>query len=511
MKDLVIAGLLIGALALAAWPYVRDRFSSPLAERMENDYSAYQNRFLNGAAAYEFKTPPDGGGVDFAEVKRLLEDQQKAWSAFKTANDDELAALKKKLSDPIAADVVKKINEALDKLGDGIKAATSRADEIEKKLNRPGALGGTQTPEEAKAELKALEKHNIHLRAYAAEKSLPQPALLTIEQFRAGKAAFVKAIRYGERALNNEEEAALKAMSVGNDPDGGYLVPADLAGRMVTKAFDTSPIRQIADVQPTSRDALEGIEDVGEAGAGWVAEMGTRTDSTNPQIGRWRIPVMEQYAMPKATQQLLDDSEVDAEAWLVNKVGDKFGRVENTAFVVGSGVGQPRGFTSYPVAALADSTRTWGTMEYIVTGTNGSLGVGTAAIDKLIDVQTSLKPVFRGNARWVMSRSTVGTTRKLRDGAGSYIWSPPVQAFTPSTLLQAPITEAEDMPAVGTDSYSVAYGDFKQGYQIVDRQSIRVLRDPFTDKPYVKFYATKRVGGGVVHYEAIKLLKFGTA
>jgi len=512
MKEWIVAGLLAAVLVVSAWPLIRDHAFDPLRRQMQTDYSALQKRFLNGTAAAAYETKDDD--FDAAAAKRVLDDLQKAWAAFKTTNDDELKAIKKQVTDPLAADSLKKVNEALDKLGADLKtatkSATERVDDIEKKLNRPSNLQPGQTPDELKKELKSVETHNIHLRAYAAEKRLPTPELVTLEQYRAGKSAFIKACRYGERALTDEEEKALKAMSVGSDPDGGYLVPADLAGRMVTRIYDSSPIRQIADVQPTSRDALEGMEDVGEADSGWVAETGTRTDTTNPQLGKWRIPVHEQYAQPKATQQLLDDAATDVETWLVNKVGDRMARRENTAFVTGDGVGKPKGFTVYATAALNDGTRSWGTLEHIVTGTNASLGVGTAAIDKLIDVQTALKPNFRANARWVMSRANVGTVRKLRDGAGSYIWSPPVQAFASATLLQAPITEAEDMPAVGTGSLSIAYGDFMQGYQIVDRQAVRVLRDPYTDKPYVKFYSTKRVGGGVVNYEAIKLLKFST-
>ena len=512
MKDLVIAGLLVAVLALAAWPHLSGWLAPrPLDRQMRADFSAFQQRLLAGGAFVAYQTK-DG---NFAEIKALLEAQQKAFEEFKNANNAELAAIKKGATDPVAQAAIAKINEAIDKISDGIKAATKsatdRVDEIEKKLNRPGTLlANGMTPEEAKAELKAVERHNVHLRAYASEKGLPQPALITLEQFRAGKAAFIKACRYGERALSDDEEKALKAMSVGSDPDGGYLVPADMAGRMVTKIYDSSPIRQIADVQPTSRDAVEGMEDTGEADSGWVAETGTRTDTSNPQLGKWRIPVHEQYAQPKATQQLLDDAETDVEAWLVNKVGDKLARRENTAFVTGDGVGKPRGFTTYPTAATADALRTWGTLEHIVTGTSASLGVGTAAVDKLIDVTTSLKPAYRQGANWVMSRTLVGDVRKLRDGQGMYIWLPNMQATAPSSLLGHPITEAEDMPAKAADSLSIAFGNFRVGYQIVDRQSIRVLRDPYTDKPYVKFYSTKRVGGGVVHYEAIKLMKFGT-
>lgn len=467
---------------------------------MYADYRAFRARLLSSGAAFETK---DG---NIAEIKSLLQKQGDAFEEHKKAlkeRDDEV----KKLGAARAETETKldKIGKTLDEVADGLKAATKRADEIETRLNRPGALGGGKADDK---EMKALADHNLTRKAWAKDRQAPAPADLSIEEFRAVKAAANKWLRYGAQNLSADEA---KALSVGSDPDGGYWVPADTAGRMVSKIFDTSPIRQIAAVQSISRDALEGVEDINEAGSGgWVAEAGSRSDSSTPQIGKWRIPVHEQYAQPKAAQTLLDDAVVDVEGWLANKVADKLARTENAAFVTGDGVGKPKGFTAYTTAATADASRTWGTLEHIVTGTNASLGVGTAAINKLIDVVTALKPGFRQSATWVFSRSFVGTVRKLTDGSGGYVWLPNMQAGAPASLLGYPITEAEDMPAVGTGSLSVAFGNFAEGYQIVDRLGIRVLRDPYTDKPYVKFYTTKRVGGAVLNFEAIKFLKFST-
>jgi len=297
-------------------------------------------------------------------------------------------------------------------------------------------------------------------------------------------------------------------MSVGSDPDGGYLVTPDTGGSIVTKVYESSPIRQIAAVQLISTDALEGINDLNEANAGWVAEQAARTATTSPQVGKWRIPVHEMYAMPEATQQLLDDSMVDIEAWLAGKVADKLARLEATAFVSGNGVGQPRGFLDYTTAATADATRAWGVLEHLATDTSASFGTDPNGSDKLIELVHKLKEAYRNDARWVMNRAVLGATRRLKDTDGGYIWLPSMEAGQPSSLLGYPVTEAEDMPAIAANSLSIAFGNFRLGYQIVDRQGIRSLRDPFTNKPFVRFYTTRRVGGAVQNFEALKLLKF---
>jgi HK97 family phage major capsid protein len=271
-------------------------------------------------------------------------------------------------------------------------------------------------------------------------------------------------------------------------------------------------MRQIASVQAISTDALEGIEDLGEAGAGYAGEHAQGSDTTTPQVGKWRIPVYIIDTEPKATQSILDDAAVDVEAWLAGKVADKFARFENAEFVAGAT--KIRGITSYTNAADSGSGVTWGTIGYIATGTSADFGstVATTA-DKLIDVVGLLKNAYLPNANWVTRRSVITKIRKFKIGAtvDHYIWQPGLTLGAPETILGYPVKRMEDMPALASDSYSLAFGDFKAGYQIVDRMGIRVLRDPYTAKPYVKFYTTKRVGGGVLNFEAIKLLKFGAS
>jgi HK97 family phage major capsid protein len=296
----------------------------------------------------------------------------------------------------------------------------------------------------------------------------------------------------------------VKTLQVGSDPDGGYLVTPDVTGRVVKKVYESSPIRQLANVQPISTDALEGMEDLGEAGCGYAGEHGTSADTTTPQLGKWRIPVFILDTEPKATQQLLDDASVDVEAWLAEKVSGKFARFENGEFVNGA-ANKIRGFAAgYTMAADDGTGVTWGSIGYVGTGASADI----TSADKIHDLVGALKVDYLPNAKFVTRRTVVTKLRKLKDTTNQYIWQPSLVLGVPETLVGHPLVRAEDMPALAASSKSLAFGDFQQGYQIVDRQGLRVLRDPYTAKPYVKFYTTRRTGGGVVNFEAIKLLHF---
>lgn len=314
------------------------------------------------------------------------------------------------------------------------------------------------------------------------------------------KRAFDAFMRKDERKLNADE---FKALSVGSDPDGGYVVHPDMSGRIVTRIFETSPMRAFASVQTISTDALEGLFDLDEAAAAWVAETQTRDETSTPQLRTYRIPVHELSAQPAATQKLLDDAEINMEAWLADKVADKFARTENAAFVNGNGDGKPRGFLTY-----ASGTTLPGQIERVITGVNGGFAAAPNGGDVLIDALYGLKAPYRANATWFMNRATTKLVRKIKDSDGAYLWSPGIAAGQPATLLGYPVASFEDMPDPATDSLSIAVGDMRAAYQIVDRAGIRVLRDPFTAKPYIRFYTTKRVGGDVVNFEAIKLIEF---
>jgi HK97 family phage major capsid protein len=446
--------------------------------KLLRDFTAFRLKLAGQEALYERKD----GEATIAEVKKILDDQGRAFEEFKkTVNDRESEIKKLGNADGLLEQKLSRINEALDKAADELKASakknSDRLDQIETALKR--------SPKSAEEEKKAASE----LEAKAFRDFARKGGNSSLGDFLAGTQEY-------------------KALSVGSDPDGGYTVLPDMNGRVVQKVFETSPIRQIASVTTISTDALEGREDRDEASVGWVAETGTRTTSNTPQLGRWRIPVHEIYAMPSATQQLLDDSAMNIEQWLADKVADKIARTENTAFVEGNGVGQPRGFMDYSSTNVGDSSRTWGVLENVHTGTSASYGTSSNGADKLISLVHKLKAAYRPGAVFVMNRATLGTTRTLKDGNGSFIWLPSMTAGQNSSLLSFPVVEAEDMDDIAADSRSVAFGNFRLGYQIVDRQGIRVLRDPYSSKPYVLFYTTRRVGGAVLHPEAIKFLKF---
>lgn len=423
------------------------------------------------------------------ELKKLLEEQGTAFAAFKSANDEMQAEIKKLGSaDTITVEKVEKLNAALDKLQDEAK---NRADDIEVKVNRLSlGAGSGDNAEEAKA---------------AAQFSAERGEQIDLEGYKAYKSGFVAYMRKGERLSADER----KAMSVGSDPDGGYTVVPDVSGRMIKRVYETTPMRQVASIVTIGTDRLEGINDLGEGTAGWVGETAPRPATGTPQIGKWEIPVHELYAFPQVTQKLLDDSMFNIESWLADKTADKFARTENAAFLNGDGVGKPRGLLTYPTAVTADATRAWGTFQHVLTGTDAGFGATTNGTDKLIDLVYSVKAQYRQNANFMMSRATVAGVRKLKDGQGNYAWQPSVTALSGGLLLGFNIVEGEDMPAIAADSLSIAFGDFREAYQIVDRVGIRVLRDALTNKPYVGFYTTKRVGGDAIHFEAVKFLKFG--
>jgi HK97 family phage major capsid protein len=439
------------------------------------------------------------------QLKEAIDKIARNFEEFKTENN---RLISKGVKDALAEAKLANLNQAIDDLTGKredlekrFKAEQDLRAELERKLNK-ATINGVADDAEAKSVL----AWNTQIKTLARVRGLPDPADATAEDFRLYKRAQGIYLRKGLDALSTDER---KAMIVGSDVDGGHFVTPDLSGRIVTRVYDLSPIRGIANVQAIGSDALEGIEDLGEADAGWVGEVATRSDTTTPQIGKYRIEAFEMYAQPKASQKLLDDSSVDIEAWLAGKVADKFARVEGAAFVAGNGVGKPRGFTAYTTAATADASRSWGQLEHVVTGANGAFH--TTQADPLFSLIQAFKPHFLNNARWVTRREVIAAIRKFKTSTtNEYIWQPGLQAGQPDRLLGYAIVLAEDMPALSTNGLSMALGDFREGYQIVDRLGVRTLRDPFTDKPYVKFYTIKRTGGAVVNFEAIKFIKFST-
>ena len=353
---------------------------------------------------------------------------------------------------------------------------------------------------------KEVKGFNAALRAEYQSKGKSKPDDLSPEEYTQYKSAFFKlAAGVTIDSLSGDER---KALSAGSDPDGGYLLPHSTVGRMVAKIYEQSTMRQLATVTPISTDKLEGLVDNDEADAGWVAELGSRVDSATPQLGRYEIQAHEMYAMPKISQKLIDDAATDVEGWLAAKVGDKFARVEGAGFTTGNGVGQPRGLFAYPHAQTGDDTRPWGTFESIKSGTNGDFNATTKA-DPLFDLIGAFKPQYLQNASWLMRREVRTKIRKLRGATSDlYLWEPSLQAGQPDRLNGYAVHVDQYVPALGTGSLSLALGDFRAAYTIVDRIGVRTLRDPYTAKPYVAFYSTKRTGGGAVNFEAVKFLTF---
>lgn len=437
------------------------------------------------------------GEVSLVEVKQLLESQGKAFDEFKKANDE---LVKAKADGKAVSDLEAKVS-ALSGAVDKFDEAKAAIEEIQKKLNRPSNDVDAKDAAALKLEVKGF---NLQRKSVAAAAGKVADGMVGEEQYVAYKSAFLKLAAQGTGPLTADE---VKALQSGVDSDGGYLLPASTVGRTIKKLYETSPMREIATVQDISTEAIEGINDNDEAAAGWVGETGSRNETNTPGVGKWRIEAHEMFAAPKATQKFLDDAAVDVEAWLADKVSDKFSRVENNAFIVGNGIAKPRGIAMYDTAAQADDARAWGTLEHVATGSAGAFP-GSNPADVLISLMGALKEGYKEGARWMTRREVITLIRKFKDGQGQYLWQPSLVMGQPNKIMDYPVTVAMDMPALASGSLSLAFGNFKEGYQIVDRVGIRTLRDPYTNKPYVIFYSTKRTGGGVLNFEAIKFLKF---
>lgn len=307
------------------------------------------------------------------------------------------------------------------------------------------------------------------------------------------------------------QDSEIKGMSIGSDPDGGYLVLPVMSANMTQRLHDTSPMRQLARIETINvGDAFEELDDRDEAGATWVGEQEARPATDTPQLGKIRIELNEIYAMPEASQRLLDDADRDLGLWLEGKLVDKFGRSEGAAFVTGDGLKKPRGFLDYAKSTDADATRTPGTLQYVASGGASDFASSNPG-DQLKSLMWSLRAPYRSGAVWLMNSATASKIDKFRDSTGDYLWRPGMTSGAPPSLLGYPVEFDEGMPDVGANAFPIAFGNFKLGYTIVDRPGIKLLRDPYTNKPNVRFYAYKRVGGGLANDDAIKVLKIATS
>jgi HK97 family phage major capsid protein len=299
-----------------------------------------------------------------------------------------------------------------------------------------------------------------------------------------------------------------KAMSTSVAADGGYLVSPRTAETIQGVLRSQASIRALANVVAIDGGTYEVLVDHTEFGSGWATEAAATVETGTPTLDKIAIPLHELSALPKVSQRLLDDVAFDVEGWLAERIGDRFARAEANAFVVGNGVDKPRGFLDH--TKVANATWAWGSIGYVATGTAGAFPASAPA-DVLVDLVYALGARYRANGTFVMNSRTAGRVRKLKDADGRFLWSDGLAAGEPARLLGYPVLIAEDMPDVANDAFAIAFGDFRAGYTIAERPDLRVLRDPFSAKPNVLFYATKRVGGGVSDYAAIKLLRFAVS
>jgi len=443
-------------------------------------------------------TEPDVVSAVVAEIKSLGDNTK--------ANYDELRKTHENLKsvvDNYGEKMTSDIKEQVTKLSEDIVTRqqsldedwNKRADNIEVALQR---LPKNATPAEVKFDEEAMEFYKaakIGQKKEGVTYNDLESIKPDIEEYTEYKKGFEKFLRMkgGMQQMMPEHS---KSLSVGVDPDGGYTVTPAMSSRIITKQYETDPIRQLAATESITTQAIEWMVDWGQAGWGWEAETETGAETTTPTLKKKRIPVHVMYAKPRATQTLLEDSGIDIENWLADKVADRFSRGESAAFVSGNGVGQPRGFLTY-------STGTnYGQVEQVSMGAPAAL-----VADGFIKVKYSLIEQYLNMSSWIMNRSAVADTMYLKDGIGQYIWKPGWDKDSQATIVGLPVRMSTTMPAVAANSLSVALAYWKEAYMIVDRLGITIQRDPYTAKPFVEFYTRKRVGGDVVNFEAIKIGK----
>lgn len=299
----------------------------------------------------------------------------------------------------------------------------------------------------------------------------------------------------------------MKRLSVGVAGEGGLAVPLEIDQRIEATLKSISPIRSIADVVKVGSANYRKLVAVGGFASGWVGESATRPETSTPLFSEIAPSMGEIYANPAATQPMLDDALFDVETWLANEIATEFARAEGVAFVSGNGTGQPKGFLTYPVASTNDATRPFGTLQYVASGAAGAFAAASPA-DKLIDLVHALRAPYRQGAAWVMNSNTISVIRKFKDSTGEFIWRNGLQEGEAATLLGYPVVEVDAMPDIAANSLSIGFGQFRSAYVIAERGETAVLRDPYSNKPFVHFYATRRVGGALVNSEALKLMRF---
>lgn len=411
--------------------------------------------------------------ADASNPATILAELQKTFQAFKDERDKEMADLKKGMGDYVQSDKVDRINAEISSL-------QASLDDVNRALAAATIGGdGSAAPNAAVAE---------HARAFNTW------------------------FRRGDRAIDADmrQLEVNAALSTDSDPDGGYTVPEQMSNEIDRVLGTVSAMRSISNVMQISAPTYKKLVNLAGTASGWVTGRGSRPETVTANLSELAFELMELYANPAATQRTLDDSFVNIEQWLANEVAVEFAEQEGAAFVAGDGVGKPRGILSYPT--ITNGSYAWGKIGFAPSKVAAALSDGSNnGTDALMDLYYSLKSGYRMGATWMMSDIVQGAVRKLKDGDGTYLWAPPTATSELATMFGKPVVTDDNMPAIEAGKFPIAFGNFQRGYLIVDGPGIRVLRDPFTNKPYVHFYTTKRVGGGVQDFEAMKLLKIAAS
>lgn len=423
-----------------------------------------------------------------ANTKENFEEIQKNYKSLKEEMESNLVDNSKveKLKEDILTRQ-QKLDEANIEIKEKEKETQKRIDEVELLLKRAKPQN-TQIDKELK---EVLKNHTINCATVSGKRFLDKDFIK--EDFEKYENAFKTYICKGESLLSSENQ---KSLSVGIDPHGGYTVMPAMSSSITTKLYESDPIRQLARTENISSDAWEELVDWDQFGYGWENETETGSETSTGDLKKKRIPVHIMYAKPRATQQLLEDSGINIENWIANKVSDRFSRAEGAAFVTGDGVGKPRGFTTY------SNGTTWGTVQQVNMGAAAAI-----TADGFIKVKYALIEQYLNRGTWLMNRTTVRDTMLLKDGTGNYIWKPALSVDGQETILSLPVRMSTSMPTIAANSLSVVLADWKEAYVIVDRLGISVQRDPYTAKPFVEFYTRKRVGGDIINFDAIKIGK----
>ena len=403
------------------------------------------------------------------EARAAMHEMMAAFEAFKGANDARLDEIERKRSvDALLEEKVARIDQA-------VGAAQARLDRVVSEGRRPELCGGSPSG------------------GFAATSPMKGEEKSAFDGYLKTGASFGLELKAGLSTASNS---------------AGYVVPEQTERAIERRLMAGSPMREIATVRTIGAGVF--MKPVSTAGvaSGWVAETAARPETDPATLALLQFPSADLYANPAATQSLLDDALIDLDEWLAAEVEDAFAAQETQAFVNGDGVNKPKGFLNYPI--VADASAVWGQLGYVASGAAGAFAP-TSPTDRLIDLVYAPRAQYRPNGRFVMNRKTVSAVRKFKDADGNYIWQPAQRAGETASLLGYRVTEIETMPDIAANSAAIAFGDFQRGYLIVDRAGVRVLRDPYSAKPYVLFYTTKRVGGGVQNFDAIKVMRFSAS